>query len=560
MSATATPAAGGAVRATAPDARRRPRPLALAGWAALGVLALLVLLAAFFNLQWATHMAWDSHSLLQIAYRSIESGGSYYVAGADLKGPLWIAPYDLALRVANFYTVFWVLGAMLIAMGLATALLVYRIATHAGPSRWPAAGVATALAIWLFLGPEEYRQTLYSRNWLALLFAASVAAITALPYVEGRRRLVLAALAGATAGVAVQTNASSAPTALLMFLAVAWLTLLGPLRDSPRTARVPHVLAAFGGAAVLGFASVFAWYALRGDLGEFWWYWWKGGRDYAAGTDAGLVDILRKGWDDFVVYYRARPLIPLVVLLFACDAVRRRRLGESTWLDVLLVLWFLSECLVVALSQRFFPHYLVLPLVPVAAMAAVMAARWGDRLPVAARYAAPAFLGFCALWFGNWAAFKDGLHRLEHFESTAQTNRDNIAGLQPDIQQARTVVHTYVPNGAWAIVWTQEPFDYTNLDLRSAIRFVPRTWLTGEQPGAAAPSEDFVRPGSWDRFWSDVRRTPPQVIVYHTADPPRKTRPIGQLASCAFKPAWATDQWTVLLRTKKRFEQCLPRA
>src|SRR3954453_1038972 len=221
MSATATSSPQGAVRAAAPEGRRRPAPLALAGWALLGLLALLVLLAGLFSLQWRSHMAWDTHSLLQIAFRSEHLGEPYYVAGADLKGPLWIAPYDLALRVLNFYTVWWAIAAWIIALGVATALFVWRIATHAGGARWPAAGVAVALAIWLFLGPEEYAQDLYSRNWLALLFAGCVAAITALPLATGRRQLVLAAGAGGLAGVAVQTNASSGPTALLMFLAVA---------------------------------------------------------------------------------------------------------------------------------------------------------------------------------------------------------------------------------------------------------------------------------------------------------------------------------------------------
>jgi hypothetical protein len=357
----------------------------------------------------------------------------------------------------------------------------------------------------------------------------------------------------------VQTNVSSAPTGLLMFLAVAWLTLLGPLRDSPRLLRLPRLLLLFAGGALAGLLSAFAWYALRGGLHDFWWYWWSWSRDYADGTGLAGRAILDKGWNDFTVYYRARPFIPLVALLFLCDAIRRRRAGEPIWIDVLLLAWWVSECAVVALSQRFFPHYLVLPLVPVGVMAAVLAARWGTRVPRGAQLAAPVFLGFCALWFGGWSSFRDGLDRAEHFKSTAQTQADNVAAITPDKQEARMVIHTYVPGVVQAIVWTAEPWDYTDLDLRSAIRYVPRTWLTGEAPGAPT-SENFVRAGAWDRFWADVRRTPPQAIVTHTGEPLPAGKPIGRLASCAFKTVWAGERWTLMLRNRKPLARCLPRA
>ena len=533
---------------TAEPQERLARARGIGFWVGWAVLGLTLLIAAEFYLQHQTQFAIDSHSLMQIAYRARVLGESYYVAGADLKGPLWIAPYDLAQRLGNFDTAWWFVAAILIAVSCTTGLFVYKIGARGGASRWGAAAAAAALTMWLLFSTEEYSFSLYSRNWLSLLFAGCFAALFTLPGASRRRQLGLAALAGACAGVAVQTNASSATSALLAFGLVVWLSLRGrALRD--RVGPFPVLIAVFAGAAAIAFASVFGWYAIHGDLGEFWSYWWTYSRDYANGPGLPWPKVFEKGYNDFAAYYRARPIIPLAVAVFACDAVRRRRAGEPIWMDVTLLLWFVSELVVVTVSQRFWMHYLILPLVPAGAMAAVFAARWAGRLSLRTQHLLPLALGFCALYFGGWANAGFGLDRARDFQSVSTTLQLDHQTIAPDKQAVRQNVLRFAKAGSWAIVWTVTPFEYNEFNLRSATRYVPRVWLSGEMPGAAADPAS-VPPRWWHRFWQDLRQTPPALLVYRLDSPPPADGVFGHFLRCAFRERWTDQGWTIRQRIK----------
>jgi hypothetical protein len=521
-------------------------PLALAGLAAAGLLGLLSIAAGVFELEW-TSRAWDAHVLLQTVTRANELGLPYHTAGIDQKGPLWILPYDIAYKLGGPYNLWWFVGAFVIAVALATAAAIWRIGAAAGPARLPALAVAVLAAVWLYQGPEEYGWTLYSRNLIALAFAASLALLLAA--IAGRRTTAWVALSGVLAGLAVQTNPSSAVTGLAWIGLVAWLTWRGPLRDGPRFGPLPRLFAVAVAAAAVAFFSVFVWYAIRGALDDFWWAWWDYNRVYTESTGLGPLEIAERGLGDFAQYYREHPVLLATLAVFAIQAFLRARAGESRWLDVTLLGWWLSECVVVALAQRFFPHYPVLTFVPVAAMAAVMAARWGTLLPAGLQVAAPALAIAWAVLVPGWARFHNGFELLKDFKSPTATVVAHVGALEPLHREIRDVVRSNSPDGSYIYIWTNIPWDYTDYERRAATRFTAKHWLTGEVFGA--PSDpDNVLPGTWERWREDIRRTPPVLIIQYSADPIPQGTPAARLVECAYEPLVETPAYVISRRVK----------
>src|SRR5229473_1027898 len=183
------------------DARERIR----VPWRAVsaGLAALLVLIAACFDLEW-TARAWDAQEELQWARRIVSLGGPLYATTADQKGPLWQLCYVLAYAIGGSLNAWFVVAGMIIVVALTTSLAVWLIALRAGPSRVVAGGAASAVVLILVLGPEEFSHELYSRNLTGLLLVAALAAIVTLPHVRGRRRTLL--MVGAAMAVGRQTT------------------------------------------------------------------------------------------------------------------------------------------------------------------------------------------------------------------------------------------------------------------------------------------------------------------------------------------------------------------
>jgi hypothetical protein len=535
------------------DRVRRPGRAAVLAGAIGGVLLLAYVVIATFALQFTTRLAWDEHALIQIVERARAYDLPYYVAGADNKGPLWMAPYDIAQHLGNTYTLWWFIALQIVLVALLTCTALFRVGANAGPARLPLLGVAAAVAVWMLFSPAEWSHTLLSRNLIALWWATAFAALTALPLVTAPRlRAALAATGGALAGFAVQTNPSSAPTALVMLGLVAWLSWRGPLRATPRVLGVPTLVAWFAGTALVAFGSAFAWYAVRGDgaLHEFWYWWWGYSRTYSQATGRSLPDILWKGVEFYFSYYRTNTIETLVLAAFVVDTVRRGRAREPVWLDVALLAYWLAECVAVSLGQRFFPHYLVLNVVPVALMGAVLASRWGGRLSRPAQAVLATLLIGGAVLSPAWDEIRHGVRAAEAFHGTEQSQREIRDAVPPDRRQVREIIHQIVPNRRpTAVIWTGMPFDYTDFDVRSATRYVVRVWLTGEVYGGGTSLEN-IPDGAWDRWVQDMRRTPADVIVFHPADPLPPGTAIDSVAACGYKVAFSSPDWTVLGRVR----------
>lgn len=540
--------------ARAHNARRRPSPAAV--WAhlspgriAFGAAALLALAAAFFELEY-TARAWDSHILFHIVERSNELGVPYYVAGADHKGPLWILPYDIAYRIGGQFNLWWIVGFMVMCVAAGTGALLYRLgATFTGAPKRVVAGVAIFAAGYLMLGPEEFSHTLYSRNWLSLWMAGAICLVAMFAVGQGKRPWLQIGGAGVLGGMIVQTVPSSAPAVLVLTGSVAWLLLRGRRKD----------LKLFGLFAVCGlaaFSSAFAYYAVRGGLGEFTHWWWDYSRIYADSTGRSIPQMFEKGFDDFAAYYRTHSVFFVIAVLFLVDAIRRRRTGESTWLDFTLIAWYLAECTAIIFTQRFFPHYLVLAFVPVMAMAVVFAARYGNRIPAGGRRWVPAVaLAWVVLGVG-WNRFDIGLETMRNFEGLTQTHIAHQQVLPIERQDIRRIVRDHVPADGHIVVWGNQPFDYTDYERKSATRFIAKQWMVGEVFGGQAPDPKYILPGTWDRWIADVRQTPPGAIIEYPNDPIPADTPAGILKSCGFTKVAEHPAYLVWVR-QKPIDACL---
>ena len=495
-------------------------------------LALCVL--AVFELE-STTRAWDAHAQAQSAARIVELGDSFYVSGTDQKGPLWLAFYVLAYRLGGLSGMWSVVAALAIGVAVATGWAIWRGAKALGDGPISAAVVATASVLHLLFGPEEYSRVLYSRNIVGALFAAAFALVLAAP----RRRLTPLLIAGGLAGLAVQTNLGSAPTGLVLAGVVAFRDLRDADAEDSQGLRLPLDTVAFGAAALVVLVSAPLWYALRGDFRDFWDQWWTYNTYYANGTGRSLADVLAKGVQDFVAYYRApeRWYLLLVVVLFAADAVRRLRRQQPVRADVALLAWWVAECVAVALAQRFFAHYLVLPFVPIAFMAAVLAARWAPRgRPVARRVA----LGALTL-----AVAVSVSPRLSH--AVERATAPDVAYVPADPPDLRTVVHANSPPGSYVYIWLTNPEAYTHLDRRSPTRYIESRWLTGTIYGAVAPRAAWVLPHTYENWRSDLLRTPPRLWVeVPDPGPVPPGSPMAVLRDCAFEEIWASGGVRVL--------------
>jgi hypothetical protein len=517
-----------------------------------GFLALVVLVAALFQLE-LTSRIWDAHVEMQAAQRVIRLGGPLYTTTSDQKGPLWQLCYVAAYAIGGRANCWLVIAGMIILIALGTSVSVWAIATQAGPARGVAAGTAGALAFYLIFGPEEFCHELYSRNLVGLLFTAAFAGLVALPAVRPWARTLLTLGAGVAVGLAVQTNPSSVFSALLSGGLVVWMGLRGPLAGEPRWLGLPRRFWMFGGIAAAALASAFVWFAIRGSLADFWAEWFTYNRYYTEAGGRSYIAQLSKGLFDFADYYRKSFFKLMLLVAFLLDAARQLRRGAAVWLDVTLVAWWLAACLEVAAAQRFFDHYLVLPLLPVATMGCVLAARWGDELPALLRPpAAIAPLVLVAIEFSWWLVL--GLYLMLHFH-LVQSTSDRFVWLSPPRQRLRDfVLKTSWPDD-YVYAYTNYAWVYTDIDRTAATRYIEKRWLEGEIFWEGK-NWDWILPRTRENWRADMLRTSPKLFITFTDTPIPPGSPPAQLLACAYRVIYQDDVQKVHFLVKP-IDQCL---
>jgi hypothetical protein len=387
----------------------------------------------------------------------LNRGGRLYVDTVDRKPP--VVPY---LYAATFAVTGRddLLAVRVLAIGadLLTALLL-----AAEARRRLARDHAGLIAGLLFLGGSA---AFYATDAQAANFERFMLPLMVAGFVLAARARPLAA--GAALGLATLTKQTAAAT-LLPAALLTWRP--GPDRRSRRLARLG-----------LGFATpiVVATFTLGGSDFLHWVFTGNGG--YLA-TGGALDFTIHRGLVQTLWFVLAN--VALVGL--AALAWRRRRLDVDLWL------WTASAVVAVATGLRFFGHYYLQLLPPLALLAT-------RPLVAASRRAFAATALALAVPVAFFAHQQIG-SRLSHTEVVAA-------------DLTRYVERTVAPNDR-VLVWGHLPEVYWRSDRPPATRFETTEFLTGES-GGRPPSVAGMRdaaPGAWADFEHDLRAHPPALVL-----------------------------------------------
>jgi hypothetical protein len=395
----------------------------------------------------------DEASLASMAM-VINRGGTLYHNTADRKPPIVPYLYAFIFLISHTLDIRYVRLAAAVALGLTAALLAAEASRRYGTLRvGVGCGVLFLLAVTAFF-PDDSQAAGFELFMLLPMTAAVVLA--------ARRHCVASGVAVAVACLCKQTAVMTALPALW------WCWHWGGRRAVGRFVGglvAPIVVAA----AVFGPAPFLLWtvsgnrgyLALQGSLGA--------AASRAVGMTAALTGLE----------------LMLVVLVFT--ALRRRSAEPDLWL------WLLGGAVAVAAGLRFFGHYYLQLLPPMALIAApglAAASRLGRRL----------LIGGTALPAATCAAIA--------FVPTGDAATVPYRPLAAQIRRL-TSVHDTV------FVWGDLPELYWASQRTPATRFVHTGFLTGNSGGRpnGTVGADDAMPGAWSMLASDFRRRLPDLLV-----------------------------------------------
>ena len=508
------------------------------------MLVAVVVVAALMNLDTVAR-AWDAHTERAVVERVARLGGTFYTTGTDQKGPLWLSAYSVVWHLTSATTFWFGIGAAVVVVAALIAVAARSVLLRFGAQPIVATGTTLAAFTYLVLGPEEFSSELYSRNLVSCCFIVGLALALASDRWTGRGRWLALAAAGALVGLGVQTMPASGGTAVVFGAFLWWRHRREARRLHRGISAAPVVFAA---SATAVFVAVPLWYVARGAFHDFWQQWWTYNRIYSSATGVSLPGQLRQGASDFVGYYRDHPALAFAVGGFlATTALRWRRLDEAQrGASVLLVGWWLAECTSVSLSQRFFPHYLMLPFVPAVLMGGLFVARLlpVEIAPTARRALVPAVAVVVTLFCFTGGRFADGLAAARDFRGFSELAQQHVRHLPPDEQTVRALVAYYSEPDEYLYVWSHFPWYYTDFERASATRYIENRWLTGEIYGGNE-SPDNVLAGSWDKWSSDMARTQPPIVVAHVGEAIPPDSPLRRLLDERYRDVFEDTDFVV---------------
>jgi hypothetical protein len=388
----------------------------------------------------------------------LNAGGRLYEDAVDRKPPILPYVYAGAFR-ATGSDALWSVRLLAVAAHAATAGLLLVEGRRRAGMRGGVGAAALYLLAAVALQPEDAQ----AANFEVFMLPAMTAAV-----VLGARGRTLGG--GVAVGVATLVKQTAATT-LLPLAYLAWRC--GRLRGLARLAvgaAVPIVAAAL----LVGPRNLFVWAFTD-----------SGGYLQLEGVSAGFR-LGAENTHDFLLANSAfLVLLPL--------AWKHRRDDADLWL------WLLAAAVGVATGFRFFGHY-YLQLIPPLALLAARPLETARR-PLLATVAVLALVP--ALWFVG-DSFDEG------------RTRAAVTG------EVAAYVRSHTDPDDRIFVWGHLPEVYWRSDRLPATRFVTTGLLTGLSDGRdVAGNQRRGAAGAWDDLESDFEEHPPALIVNATLQSPR---------------------------------------
>jgi hypothetical protein len=380
----------------------------------------------------------------------LNAGGQLYEDVVDRKPPVLPYLYATAFRVTGSEAL-WSVRLLAVGAHAATAGLLF----VEGRRRYGQRGGIGAAALFLLSAVALRPEDAQAANFEVFMLPAMTAAVV----LGARGRTFASGVAMSVATLVKQTAAST----LLPLAYLAWRGWRARgLARLAVGALIPLVLAA----VLIGPRDLVTWSFTD-----------PGGYLDLEGASAGLR-LGAENTHDFLLANAAfLVLLPL--------AWRYRRDDADLWL------WLLAAALGVATGLRFFGHYYLQLLPPLALLAArpLAAARRPLVVTVAVLAAVP------SVWFVG-----------EAFDESEA--RATVTG------RVASYVREHTEPGDRIFVWGHLPEIYWRSDRLPATRFVTTGLLTGLSDGRdVSANEDRAATGAWDDALADLEANPPALII-----------------------------------------------
>ncbi len=422
-----------------------------------------------------------------LALRLLHHGGLPYVEGVSLRGPVMYWVYELAIRLGGPFDVFplrvagWVLASGVV-IGAWAAARAY--GSHAG------AGLAALLVVLHLTGLwHSYDGLALNAELIALpMVLAAIVLVLRAAQQSGRDAYVSAGLAGALSAAAAFTKQNFAVHGVVA------LTYLIASSSAPQRVRDGRI-AAFLVGALLIVALVVAPYVARGELGAFWYYFVRYGREvYLAPVRPRDVSHV------FEVYFLVKG--HLLILAVAAWLVVKRPAVVPPASQLLLLVNPALAVVATVFTGRYFGHYFLEYDVLACVALGVALERLGTKRGLIALAAlAPALATLTLVLMGRQRTRKMG------FDDAFPAEVREPVG-------AWVAAHTSPEDEIF--VWGFRGEVHTSARRWPASRFVYAQYLSGVVPWYIEPIEvqmTRIVPGSHTQLLADLDASHAPIIV-----------------------------------------------